>query len=198
MDNRIVMAGLGLLALVGVGAAAMMMGGDTAPDTVETPTKGAKAKKGKKAAQVDLLGDDEPAPEGAADGGEPGDGTMKVADNVEHDEGYEERAEMHKQRRLERNKAWHETTMATTRKWVVDQGLDEATGLEVQNIMQRTYDVVGQTKEDMGNGVIPPREGRDEIQWAQEERRIQLVNLVGEEKADALLNAVKTAIATGN
>lgn len=199
MDNRILMAGLGVLALVGVGAAAMMVGGggDDGAETVETPKKGKKAKTAEASSadgQPPVGGRQQHDPAKAT----PSDGPVKPSDQVVHDESYEERAKAARELREKRNTEYYEKSMAATREWVVSAGLDEATGLQVQAIVQKTHDSITQTKLDMEDGVIRAPEGREEMKWAREENRIQLVNLLGEEKADALDAKIREATAFGN
>lgn len=182
MDNRILGAGavLGVLLLGGIGAF-VITGGDGEGPKVEKAEK--VGKKGKKA-----------APLADADGADERDGPMRPS-KAEPDRGpeYQARVEEYKEIRATQAKEWREETTALAQEWVVQAGLDEATSVQVMTLFSKAHDTIAQTRADIEDGVIHPREGRDEMKWAKEEFRTELNNLLGEEKSAAFLEYIAKA-----
>ena len=122
---------------------------------------------------------------------------VREGDPAKNDPTYHERAKKHRETREARNLAWREETTAKAQEWVGTSGLDEAQGLQVMAAFNKAHQLIAQSRTDVEDGVIHPREGRDEQKWAKEDLRVELNNILGEEKTAAFLDHVATAKAGG-
>ena len=98
-----------------------------------------------------------------------------------------------KEHRKQRNRQWRDDQLAIASSWVSSSSLSPEQGQEVLDILNRAHDILESTRDDIEAGVINPSVGREEMNFAKEEVRLEVVNLLGEESGGDFLDAIAKA-----
>jgi len=129
--------------------------------------------------------------------------TLKVTNNAktEFEEGDPKAplndAEKWKERRKERNEKWRTDQMALANSWVNSNALADDQGQELLDTLNRAHDILKDTRADIEAGVISPKVGREEMDFAKEEVGIEVKRVLGDELGQDFLDEIAKAAGGG-
>jgi len=98
-----------------------------------------------------------------------------------------------KEFRKERNRQWRDDQIALANNWIAANSLPAEQGQEVLEILGRGHDILEDTRSDIEARVINPTVGREEMDFAKEEVRIEILSLLGEESGNKFLDEIAKA-----